>query len=669
MTVKPITTPLGHSLPPHTPHALTVHLPGWDTFIRLRDGDQEIGKQLRSMYPRFSPLSCVKELGIKLLTHLSDSGISPTTHGCLPFTTPDAFALAAAHCTSHHRPAEHRYSESELSKVEFRVVEFWGVRLVPDSDSDSDSDADATAPAPTHATEKEKVRLYLVIYPLPKAKGIMGIWTNPGIGISTRLAEILLPLVPSSDGSLPEAEAETKQETKQEQEQEQKQKQVKVLDWKAKGSDFIISGGTPIKEDIPEPTYLPESDAHEKLRERIVALCQRIPRDIELASRLTTKDVFLYTTGMAAVFRLQEAFFKSGRRGPVVALGAVFHSTFHLFEELEGTTTTNGEEQVEGFKHFGECEDSEKVMDQLEEYAKGLKEKGRTVGYLFVEFPSNPLLVSVDLGRLRKIADEYDFPVVVDDTVGSFCNLDVLPVADVVVSSLTKTFSGFADVMAGSVLLSPSSRYFPLLSSTLTTTHHNALSPSDAAHLLSNSSSYLARSNTHNLNAQKLASFLHTYSTTHQSPRVISRVLYPSIPSTTSSTPGTAYYEQYMRSSTAPAPTGPPYDEMEGNDSFTPGFGCLLSINFSSKKVAKAFYDHLHVHQGPHLGAHLSITLPFNDLLWGAEERERKYHAGYGAVPEQVRVSVGLEEWEDLKEVFEEALKYAEEEAVKEAAC
>ncbi|KAK3489533.1 pyridoxal phosphate-dependent transferase [Neurospora hispaniola] len=657
MTVKPITTPLGHSLPPHTPHALTVHLPGWDTFIRLRDGDQEIGKQLKSMYPRFSPLSCVKELGIKLLTHLSfaypesESDISPTTHGCLPFTTPDAFSLAAAHCISHHRADEHRYSDSDVSKVEFRVVEFWGVPLVPNSAAD----ATATANGTKTATATDKVRLYLVIYPLPKAKGIMGVWTNPGIGISTRLAEVLLPFVPTSsdgdgDSSSPEAE--------------QGGRDMKVLDWKAKGSDFI--SGTPIKEDIPEPTYLPESDAHEKLRERIVALCQRMPRDVELASRLTTKDVFLYTTGMAAVFRLQEAFLNAGRRGPVVALGAVFHSTFHLFEELEGTTTTNGEE---GFKHFGECEDSDKVMDQLEEYAKGLKQKGRKVGYVFVEFPSNPLVVSVDLGRLRKIADEYDFPVVVDDTVGSFCNLDVLPVADVVVSSLTKTFSGYADVMAGSVLLSPSSRYYSLLSSTLTTTHHNALSPSDAAHLLSNSTSYLARSDTHNRNAQKLASFLHTYSTTHQPPRVISRVLYPSIPSTTSSTTGTGYYQQYMRSSTAPAPTGPPYDEMEGNDFFTPGFGCLLSIDFSSKRVAKAFYDHLHVHQGPHIGAHLTITMPFNDLLWGAEERERKYHAGYGAVPEQVRVSVGLEEWEDLKEVFEEALKFAEEEAVKEAAC
>lgn len=62
MAVKPITTPLGQSLPPHTPHAITVHLPTWQTALRFREGDPEIGKQLKSMYPRFSPLSLVKDV-------------------------------------------------------------------------------------------------------------------------------------------------------------------------------------------------------------------------------------------------------------------------------------------------------------------------------------------------------------------------------------------------------------------------------------------------------------------------------------------------------------------------------------------------------------------------------------------------------------------------------
>lgn len=292
-------------------------------------------------------------------------------------------------------------------------MDFFNVPLIADAD----------------AGTTEKIRLYLVVYPLAKTKGVMGVWTNPGIGISTRLAEVLVPLFDASG------------------------EQFKVVDWAATGSDFLPKSGTLAeKKDVPEPTYLPESDAHQKLRERIVALCQRMPRDAEIAARLKPEDVFLYTTGMAAVFRLQEALVKAGRKGPVVALGAVFHSTFHLFEELDeehdDAANAEGETQkeVEKFKHFGNCEDSDKVMDELEEYCKDLQQKGQKVGYLFVEFPSNPLLVCVDLERLRKIADAYDFPVVIDDTVGSFANIDVLPVADVVVTSLTKTFSGFADV-------------------------------------------------------------------------------------------------------------------------------------------------------------------------------------------------------------------------------
>lgn len=349
-----------------------------------------------------------QQLCNNLLTHLGPD-ISTQTHGCLPFTTPDVFPLAATYCVSHHRGAEHRFTESDTSALFFRVVDFFNVPLIPDAHSNSPGGG-----------LTEKVRLYLVIYPLDKAKGIKGIWTDPGVGISTRLAEVLLPLVDNSEDP-----------------EQGSQEQFKVLEWSATASDFLPGSTTttgPLTEkDVPPPTHLPESSAHEKLRERIVTLCQRLPRDPEIANRLTPNDVFLYTTGMAAVFRLQEALFKMGRKGPVVALGAVFHSTFHLFEELEGEAErsedlnaekgtepkpTVGErtvegggqkvegakkEKVEGFKHFGNCEDSDKVMDELEEYCKGLRQKGQKVAYLFVEFPSNPLLVSVDLGRLRKI--------------------------------------------------------------------------------------------------------------------------------------------------------------------------------------------------------------------------------------------------------------------------
>jgi cystathionine gamma-synthase len=58
-------------------------------------------------------------------------------------------------------------------------------------------------------------------------------------------------------------------------------------------------------------------------------------------------------------------------------------------------------------------------------------------------------LTSPDLARIRSLADKYDFGVVIDETIGNFLNVNVLPYADVVVSSLTKVFSGDSNVMGG----------------------------------------------------------------------------------------------------------------------------------------------------------------------------------------------------------------------------
>lgn len=50
---------------------------------------------------------------------------------------------------------------------------------------------------------------------------------------------------------------------------------------------------------------------------------------------------------------------------------------------------------------------------------------------------------------IRRLADKYNFAVVVDETIGNLMNVNVLPHVDVVVSSLTKVFSGASNVMGG----------------------------------------------------------------------------------------------------------------------------------------------------------------------------------------------------------------------------
>jgi cystathionine gamma-synthase len=74
---------------------------------------------------------------------------------------------------------------------------------------------------------------------------------------------------------------------------------------------------------------------------------------------------------------------------------------------------------------------------------------GEHVLALFCEFPSNPLLKSPDLRRVRSLADKYNFAVIIDETVGNFLNVHVMPYADILVSSLTKVFSGDSNVMGG----------------------------------------------------------------------------------------------------------------------------------------------------------------------------------------------------------------------------
>jgi len=231
-------------------------------------------------------------------------------------------------------------------------------------------------------------------------------------------------------------------------------------------------------------------------------------------------------------------------------------------------------------------------------------------------------------------ADTYDFVLIVDDTVGSFCNIDVLPAADVIMSSTTKSFSGYADVMGGSLVLNPESQRYSALKPIFTTNFHNEYFIGDAEKLLSNSEDYFARSTILNRNAKTLVDYLQTL--VNDPSYAITKVLYPTQSDTL------ANYQAFMRRPT---------------DDFVPGYGCLLSVEFEDKDCAKIFFDNLSFHHGPHLGAHVSLAAPFNEMLWGKDEEGAAYHGAYGVRGEQIRISVGLESEEDVLDTVKAALE------------
>jgi len=364
-----------------------------------------------------------------------------------------------------------------------------------------------------------------------------------------------------------------------------------------------------------------------KLSGRIAGLLNRAriertwSNDFEPSPIQPDRDVFLLPTGMAAIYFVHTCLLKwRSSASKAILLGVPYQSTPYILK----TFGAGMEELGLGTEY-----------DDIENFVKAEADAGRPVTAVWTEFPSNPLLVSSDLNRLRQLADKYNFAIVVDDTVGSFSNIDVLPVVDIVVTSLTKSFSGYADVMGGSVVLNPSSPLANTLRSYFHKSYHNYVYDEDMRTLLKNSDDYLERSKIYNDNANGLVKYLHDLTKDPNSP--VSKVFYPSVAPTVSN------YQAFMRPKTS---------------DFTPGYGCLFNVEFDSMDSMIAFYDNLRVHHGPHLGAHRTLALPYTKMLFIKNAEEVKKWDLY---PSQIRVSVGLEPFEELEVAFKYALQKADE--------
>jgi cystathionine gamma-synthase len=79
-----------------------------------------------------------------------------------------------------------------------------------------------------------------------------------------------------------------------------------------------------------------------------------------------------------------------------------------------------------------------------------------------------------------------------------------------------------------------------------------------------------------------------------------------------------------------------------------------MSIVLNRGLDEKAFYDALEVSKGPSLGTNFTISCPYTLL---AHYTELDWAESNGVDRRLIRVSVGLEDFEDLKDRFERALK------------
>ncbi len=240
---------------------------------------------------------------------------------------------------------------------------------------------------------------------------------------------------------------------------------------------------------------------------------------------------------------------------------------------------------------------------------------------VFSEIPSNPLLRTIDLKRVSEACKSSRTPLVLDDSATGPLNVDVLPFADILTSSLTKWVSGAGDVMAGAATVRADSPHAQDLLESISTDARDCapLYVGDAEILLSNLKGYAKRNKTVNENALALVDFLSSHPD-------IASVWHPSLVQTEN------------------------YDSIRKTNG---GYGGLLSIILSQPKKAPKVFDALRLSKGPSFGTPFTLVCPYTLL---AHYDELAWTEDCGVPANLLRISVGLEPVDTIIQAFKDAL-------------
>ncbi|KAG1455373.1 hypothetical protein G6F56_007081 [Rhizopus delemar] len=450
------------------------------------------------------------------------------------------------------------------------------------------------------SSESERVPIHIVLFPQDAFPIAKQFWQHSGDIISSRMAEYCLRVLED----IPEVKAKPAM-TMGRKNHYGKHKVVKEEKVEAEQTTYL------------EERYgrnLPVAFANRAklaLRRRIAGILTEDETTVqgERSVALSEEDVYLYPCGMGAIYHahlyamaLGDASLKS------VCFGFPYTDTLKILQKWGA-----------GCHFYGLGED-----ESIDELQRTL-ESGERILSLFCELPSNPLLKSPNLKRLRSLADKYKFMIVVDETIGNFCNVDALSWADVVVSSLTKIFSGDSNVMGGSMVLNPKSAFYKPLKDVLAEDYEDLIWSEDAIFLERNSRTFKERSKTVNENTEALCDLLINHEKVH-------KIFYPKF----------TCRENYdaVKLKTADA-----------------GYGGLFSMLLKDEKSAAQFYDNLHCAKGPSLGTNFTLVSPYTIL---AHYTELDWAAEFGVHRHLIRVSVGLEDREKLLSMFKAALDAVE---------
>ncbi|KAM0195626.1 hypothetical protein ACHAPA_007478 [Fusarium lateritium] len=593
---------LGESIPPDTAHAVSVSLPTWKSNVGYEEGEDWVVNRMTTGYPRFFVHRGIQAFAKDIVDRHGSAG-----QQAMLFPTP----RVAKRCLEFILQRVSPELATQIRTIDFTLDK--SKQLSPD-------------------LKKLTSTISAVVYPAEVFPVAKQYWQHTGEGTSSRRAEFCHGLF-KDDLLIPLARTRTPPEAGQNRPSRGPRRYTRP------GSIDGISSPAPTTtknaspeipvESIESSRFLEErfgrnldlsmvERAQSAIRRRIAgAMAHEVDMNNGPLPAMTSNtrgmpnleetDVYLYPAGMNAIFNAHRALLHAREPTKSINFGFPYVDTLKILQKFGP-----------GCLFYGHA--SAEDLDELE---ARLKAGERFLG-LFCEFPGNPLLTCPDLTRIRKLADEYDFAVVVDETIGTFSNINVLPVADIVVSSLTKIFSGDSNVMGGGLVLNPESKYYRILKSAMDDIYEDNYWPEDVIFMERNSRDFESRVVRINANSDAICQVLQTHP-------LVKRIYYPKFND-----------------------SKPHYEKVRLPDG---GYGGLLSVVFQKKEHAQAFFDALDLAKGPSLGTNFTLASPYVLL---AHYQELEWAEQFGVDPYLIRVSVGLEETTELGNTFTKALKAAE---------
>ncbi|MGN0395000.1 MAG: trans-sulfuration enzyme family protein [Coprococcus sp.] len=323
-----------------------------------------------------------------------------------------------------------------------------------------------------------------------------------------------------------------------------------------------------------------------------------------VASLENGKDALAFTTGMSAISALMELF-KPGDH--LIVDADLYGGTIRLFDNI---SKKNGIE----FTGIDCCSEDVEAF---------IKDNTRAI---YVETPTNPMMNVTDIEKLSKIAKAHQLILIVDNTFLSPYFQNPLDLgADVVVHSGTKYLGGHNDTLAGFLVTARDDISEKLRFNIKTT--GAGLAPFDSWLMIRGIKTLAVRMEKAQSNAIKIAGWL-------EKQKAVKKVIYPGLK------------------------THPGYEIMRRQSR---GFGAMLTFEVESREFALSILEKVKLIQFAESlgGVETLITYPVTQTH---ADVPKDILAKNGITESVLRLSVGIEEADDLIAELADVFKRTEEE-------